>query len=86
MWDRYGTDDLSHGLATLTAKEKDGTDGTDVFFKKKRMKEETLVRRCKKEHLHHWNNTLRENNGGFHCPICASLGLKPVAQGNGWDR
>ena len=41
MWDRYGTDDLSHGLATLTAKEKDGTDGTDVFFKKKNERRNT---------------------------------------------
>lgn len=48
--DRYGTDDLSHGLATLTAKEKDGTDGTDVFFKKefeKRME----IHTCRKAHV-----------------------------------
>ena len=34
MWNGYGTDDLFHWLATTAVKAVDGTDGTDVFFKK----------------------------------------------------
>ena len=50
MWNGYGTDDLFHGLATAAVKAVDGTDGTDVFFKKEYEKEKE-IHTCRKAHV-----------------------------------